>query len=812
MEREKKEIQLMQLPAMAMRGIVVFPDEPIHFDVGREKSIAALKAAVKHDRKIFLVTQRDASIENPDEKDLYRIGVIANIEQMLKGAENTIRLLVTGVMKAKLVTLNDGEYFTAIVEPITEVVKGIKEEKRIALLRTLKDSFEHFSSAFNQMPKELEASVYEQEDLQALVGMIINQVPFAYPDKQSVLEEKSLEKRVKLLEVILEREARIFRYENEVYNQVRANIDDRQREIFLREQLRVLAEQLGDYDPEESEQNEYEERIRTIRNLSEETREKLLKEAEKLGKMPLMSQEAAVIRGYLDACLELPWDTYTKDKLNIKKAREQLNRDHYGMQRVKERILEILAVRQLVPDIKGQIICLVGPPGVGKTSIARSVAQAMGRKYARISLGGVRDESDIRGHRKTYIGAMPGRIINALTQAKSRNPLILLYEIDKMGNDFKGDPSSAMLEVLDSEQNFAFRDHYIEVPFDLSEALFITTANTLDTIPAPLLDRMEVIELASYTREEKFHIAKEHLLKKQMKKHGLSVKRFKLTDDALYGLIDYYTREAGVRKLEREIASLCRKAARDIVENEKTTVKISAENLGDYLGPKKYRPDTIEKEDQVGVVNGLAWTAVGGEMLQVEVSVMEGSGKLELTGSLGDVMKESARAAMSFVRAAAAEYGIAPDFYKTKDIHIHVPEGAVPKDGPSAGVTITTALVSALSGMTVKHDYAMTGEVTLRGRVLDIGGLREKSMAAYRNGMTTVLIPKGNVADLAEVDEAVKEQIRFIPCDHVRQVLKETLNFRALSELDLPNGQEELLLPLEQGKVLTGNHRIGERN
>lgn len=811
MEKEKK--QLLQLPAMAMRGIVVFPDEPIHFDVGREKSIAALKAAVKRDRKIFLVTQRDASMEDPAAADLYKIGVIATIEQMLKGAENTIRILVSGIVKAKLVALTDGEYFTAAVEPLTEVTRSINAEKQIALIRSLKDAFGHFAAAFSQMPKELENAVYEQEDLAVLAGMIINQVPFSFQDKQAVLEERSLEKRVKLLELILEREARIFSYENEIYNQVRANIDDRQREIFLREQMRVLSEQLGEYDPEEAEQNEYEERILAIRNMPEETREKLLKETDKLGKMPSMSQEAAVIRGYLDACLDLPWDRYTRDKLNLKKARERLDHDHYGLQKVKERILEILAVRRLVPDIKGQIICLVGPPGVGKTSIARSVAQAMGRKYARISLGGVRDESDIRGHRKTYIGAMPGRIVNALTQAKSRNPLILLDEIDKMGNDFKGDPSSAMLEVLDSEQNFAFRDHYIEVPFDLSEVLFITTANTLDTIPAPLLDRMEVIELSSYTREEKFHIAKEHLLKKQMKKHGLSARQFKLTDDALYGLIDFYTREAGVRKLEREIASLCRKAAREIVENEKTAVKITADSLGDYLGPKKYRPEAAEKEDQVGVVNGLAWTAVGGEMLEVEVSVLEGTGKLELTGSLGDVMKESARAAVSFVRSAAEEYGIAPDFYKTKDIHIHVPEGAVPKDGPSAGVTITTALVSALSGMTVKHDYAMTGEVTLRGRVLDIGGLREKSMAAYRNGMTTVLIPKGNVADLAEVDEAVKAHVRFIPCENVRQVLREALNFRDLPGDSMKSQpKEELLLPLEKGKVLTGNHRIGERN
>ena len=808
MEDKILEQEQMVLPAMAMRGVVVFPDEPLHFDVGREKSVLALKKAVEEDRRIFLVTQKEIADEDPDMNQLYKIGVVATIEQMLKGADNAIRVLVSGAYRARLVKLENGPYLTATVEPILEKPsKAMNKEKEIAYVRLIKEAFSRFANVFNQMPKELENVVYEQDDLESLIRLIINQVPFAYTDKQQILEENSLEKKAKQINIILERETEIFTYENDMYNQVRSNIDERQREIFLREQLRVISEQLGEYDPEEAEASEYEQKIVSFRNMSDEIKSKLLKEVDKLNKMPSMSQEAAVVRGYLDTCLELPWDKHTKDKVDIKKARAKLDHDHYGMQKVKERVLEILAVRKLAPDMRGQIICLVGPPGVGKTSIARSIADAIGRKYVRISLGGVRDESDIRGHRKTYIGSMPGRIINALMQAKSRNPVFLLDEIDKMGNDFKGDPSAAMLEVLDSEQNNAFRDHYIEVPFDLSEVLFITTANTLDTIPAPLLDRMEIIELPSYTREEKYQIAKRHLVRKQMKKHGLTARQLKISDQVLYDLIDYYTRESGVRKLERQIASLCRKAAKAIVEEQKTSVKISEDDLEALIGPKKYHPDTIQKENQVGVVNGLAWTAVGGEMLEVEVSVLEGTGKLELTGSLGDVMKESAKAAISFVRSAAEDYHIASDFYKTKDIHIHVPEGAVPKDGPSAGVTITTALVSALSGAAFKHDYAMTGEVTLRGRVLEIGGLREKSMAAYRAGVKNVSIPKDNVADLAEIDDIVKENITFIPCDNVRQVLAESLIFDGITADDKNqhNSQDNLLLPPVNGKILSGN-------
>ena len=549
MEDKILEQEQMVLPAMAMRGVVVFPDEPLHFDVGREKSVLALKKAVEEDRRIFLVTQKEIADEDPDMNQLYKIGVVATIEQMLKGADNAIRVLVSGAYRARLVKLENGPYLTATVEPILEKPgKAMNKEKETAYVRLIKEAFSRFANVFNQMPKELENVVYEQDDLESLIRLIINQVPFAYTDKQQILEENSLEKKAKQINIILERETEIFTYENDMYNQVRSNIDERQREIFLREQLRVISEQLGEYDPEEAEASEYEQKIVSFRNMADEIKSKLLKEVDKLNKMPSMSQEAAVVRGYLDTCLELPWDKHTKDKVDIKKARAKLDHDHYGMQKVKERVLEILAVRKLAPDMRGQIICLVGPPGVGKTSIARSIADAIGRKYVRISLGGVRDESDIRGHRKTYIGSMPGRIINALVQAKSRNPVFLLDEIDKMGNDFKGDPSAAMLEVLDSEQNNAFRDHYIEVPFDLSEVLFITTANTLDTIPAPLLDRMEIIELPSYTREEKYQIAKRHLVRKQMKKHGLTARQLKISDQVLYDLIDYYTRESGVSR------------------------------------------------------------------------------------------------------------------------------------------------------------------------------------------------------------------------------------------------------------------------
>ncbi|MEG1778981.1 MAG: endopeptidase La, partial [Oscillospiraceae bacterium] len=573
---------------------------------------------------------------------------------------------------------------------------------------------------------------------------------------------------------ILEKENRVMSLEREIYEKVKRQMDKNQREYYLREQIKVINNELGDEESLEEDIAKYKAKIKKL-ELNEECSEKLVKEVDRLQKMPANGHEAAVIRGYLDICLELPWNTVTKDKLDVAKAEALLNKEHYGMEKVKERILETLAVRKLAPDIKGQILCLVGPPGVGKTSIAKSVAKAMGRKYVRMSLGGVRDESDIRGHRKTYIGAMPGRIINAMKLAGSKNPLMLLDEIDKLGNDFRGDPSSALLEVLDSEQNYAFRDHYIELPFDLSEVLFIATANNMQEIPGPLLDRMEIIELSSYTQEEKFHIAKEHLVPKQVKRHGLTSKTIKFTNDAIYALIDGYTREAGVRNLEREIASVCRKAAKKIVAGEFNSCKVDKAMVESLLGPDKFKPDELENKDAIGVVNGLAWTTVGGEILQVEVAILEGSGKIELTGSLGDVMKESAHAAMTCVRSHTEKYGIEKDFYKTKDIHIHFPEGAVPKDGPSAGVAITTALVSALGGIPVSSQVAMTGEITLRGRVLAIGGLKEKSMAAYRRGIKKVIIPKANMADIHEFPQVVKDAITFIPAEEISTVLDNAL-------------------------------------
>lgn len=769
------------LPLLAMRGLVLFPKMVLHFEVGREKSIRALQDVMEKDRRIFLVTQKDVRMEDPDERALFHVGVVAEVKQIVKsGSGNNLRVLVEGLYRAKLRHLLDTEpYYTAetLEFPLREP-RPNELNTCDALMRTVKELFEEYCSLSPKMPKDMVINALISEDPHYVAEYIAANIPLRIEEKQEILIATSPVKRLELLASYLESENDILSLEKDIYDRVKESIDKNQREYYLREQMRVIQEELGESDNPVDEAQQYFERIDRL-SLPDEARDKLYKEADRLMKLPSNSHEGGVIRAYLDTCLELPWNKSTKDKIDLDKAEKLLDREHYGLKKVKERILEVLATRALAPDIKGQIICLVGPPGVGKTSIARSIAKAMGRKYVRISLGGVRDESDIRGHRKTYIGAMPGRIINAIKLAGSNNPLMLLDEVDKMGNDFRGDPASAMLEVLDSEQNFAFRDHYIEIPFDLSEVLFIATANNLDTIPAPLLDRMDIIELPSYTREEKFQIAKHHLVAKQMKKHGLTAKSFRLTDDALYGLIDFYTREAGVRRLEREIASLCRKATKEIVGKGIARVVISGASLYDYLGPKRFRPDEPAERDEVGLVNGLAWTSVGGEMLQVEVAVMDGTGKVELTGSLGDVMKESAKAAISYIRSRAKEYHIDPDFYKNKDIHIHLPEGAVPKDGPSAGVTLTTALVSALTNTPVRRDVAMTGEITLRGRVLAIGGLREKTMAAYRAGIKTVLIPKENLPDLYEVDPVVKEAIRFIPAEHVETVLQTALCPRA---------------------------------
>ncbi len=767
--------EYIKLPALTMRGLVIYPEMILHFDVAREKSILALKAATENDRKIFLVAQKDPLITDPTEKDVFKVGVVAEVRQIISTPDSTTRVLVEGLYRAKLHTFTMTEpYYEMEVLPMHVPQKAISQTNNQALLRMLKDVFKEYSTLAPKMPKELYKSILSESDLAKLFDLVVFNVMLRVEDKQRLLEISTLSKRVTELISILMTEIKILQTEYDIHEQVRENIERNQREYYLREQMKVISRQLGEQDTPQQEAYDYIDKIEEI-GFDEEIEEKLLKDAEKLLKMPSSSQEAAVIRTYLDNVLDIPWNYYTKDKTDIERTQKQLDRDHYGLKKVKERITEIIAVRELSPNIKGQIICLAGPPGVGKTSIGKSIAHSMGRKYARISLGGVRDEADIRGHRKTYIGAMPGRIANAIKQAGSMNPVILLDEIDKMGNDFRGDPSSAMLEVLDSEQNSSFRDHYLEIPIDLSKVLFITTANNIYNIPAPLLDRMEVIELSSYTREEKFNIAKKHLVPKQLKKHGEKASIVRISNEAIYAIIDFYTREAGVRKLERNISALCRKAAKIIVSGESEKVSITGKNIEKFLGVKKYLPELISKRDEIGTVNGLAWTSVGGTIMPLEVLVLDGTGKIEVTGSLGDVMKESAKIAISLTRSLAKKYSINPNFYKEKDIHIHAPEGAVPKDGPSAGVTLTTALVSALSGMPVKRDIAMTGEITLRGKVLAIGGLREKTMAAYKSGVKTVIIPKENEADLSEIDEIVKNSLNFVVAEDIKTVLDTAL-------------------------------------
>ena len=765
-----------KLPMLTMRGLVVFPGMVLNFDVTKPKFIEAVKTASLTDKRIFLVTQTEYDNDDPHKGDLYKVGVVAEIRQILKTPDKITRVLVQGLYRAKL--LNVAEFETYNVADITEIrerASELDESLAYAYERTLKMLFEEYSSLVPKIPDELTGLVNGEHDLKKLFELIIFNVFLKTDNKQTLLETNGLEKRIKKLIEMLTEEIKVLRFEAEISEQIRDSIDSNQREYILREQMKALSKQLGGSDEYDDEAYDYTEKIQAL-GFPEDTEEKLLREVNKMMKVSPSSQEYGLIKTYLDSILEMPWNVYTEDTINIEKAEKQLEKDHYGLKKVKERILEIISVRKLNPEVKSQIICLVGPPGVGKTSVGKSIAAALGRNYARVSLGGVRDEAEIRGHRKTYVGAMPGRIVNAIKQAKCMNPVILFDEIDKMGSDYKGDPSSAMLEVLDPEQNSTFTDHYFEIPLDLSDVLFITTANTTETIPAPLLDRMEVIELSSYTREEKFHIAKKHLLPKQLKKHGETRKTLKINDKALYAIIDSYTKEAGVRGLEKKIASICRKAAKKLVSGE-TVISVTDANLKDFLGTRKYLPETIAKTDETGIVTGLAWTSVGGVTMPLEVIVMDGDGKVEVTGSLGDVMKESSKIAVSLVRSIAAKYDIDPEFYKNKDLHIHAPEGAVPKDGPSAGVTMTTALVSALSGMPVKRDIAMTGEITLHGKVLPIGGLKEKSMAAYKAGVKTVIIPKENEADLDEIDETVKDNVRFIPAEKIQTVLDNALVF-----------------------------------
>ncbi len=791
-----KDKDTIKLPVVAMRGIVLFPEMVVHFDVAREKSIAAVTTAYESGKRIFLTAQKDVFVEDPTEKDVHINGVIAEVRQILKTPDGVMRVLVEGIKKAKLIKLYTGKnMLTADVLPVPYSSRTkVDEVEAEAVSRAIKELFEQYSSHFPRMPKELMIAVMCQDDPYKLFNSIIFNISLDYKDKQKLLDENNIIKRLKLLYSILLKETEVLNIEREIQDLTKESMDRGQREYYLREQMRVISNQLGE-DDEREEAYDYYEKIMKL-GLSEADTDKLVKEADRLGKLPSSSQESFVIRSFLDTVLSLPWNIESKTEADISKSSAVLNKDHYGMEKVKERVLESISVHALKPDVTGQIICLVGPPGVGKTSVGRSIAKSLGRKYERISLGGVRDESDIRGHRKTYVGAMPGRIIDALIRAGSSNPLILLDEIDKMSNDFKGDPSAALLEVLDSEQNKAFRDHYVEVPFDLSRVLFVATANTLDTIPPPLLDRMEVIELGSYTREEKFQIAKRHLLSKQLKKHGLKGSQMRIQDNVYYALIDRYTSEAGVRQLERYLASLCRKAAKIIVSGEKKSITFTENNLEAFMGPAKFKPDEHLSDNSVGLVNGLAWTSVGGVIMPLEVIHLRGKGHVEITGSLGDVMKESAKIAVSYVRSVADKYGIQPDFYETRDIHIHAPEGAVPKDGPSAGVTMVTAMVSALSGIPVRSDVAMTGEITLHGKVLPIGGLREKSMAAYKNGVKTVIIPEKNVPDLYEVDEIVKENVKFIPAETLDTVLRHALVYQPETEYcDEHSDDESAVIP-----------------
>ena len=766
------------MPALALRGLTIFPNMMLHFDVGREASIKALDESMTSGQPIFLVAQRDMAVEEPKEADLYRVGTISTVRQILRLPGGNVRVMVEGVSRGRLQCLTQTTpYFTAQVEEIPEETTFRRSARTEALIRQTYELFENYIDLAPKMTPDILLSVLSSEEPGYIADYIAQNLPMRTGDKQAILEELRPVRRLEKLCQNLRREVAILELEHQMQDKVRDQLTRSQRDYVLREQLKVIQQELGEDGQGDSELEEYRQRIAQAK-LPQEVADKLTKELGRLEKQPFGSAEATVLRNYLDTVLELPWGKYTKERVNVEAARKVLDGDHYGLEKVKERILEFLAVKQLSPQMKGQIICLVGPPGVGKTSIATSVAHAIHRNMARISLGGVHDEAEIRGHRKTYVGAMPGRIIAAIKQADSCNPLLLLDEIDKLGNDQRGDPASALLEVLDAEQNATFRDHFLEVPFDLSDVLFITTANTLDTIPKPLLDRMEVIELSSYTDEEKVEIAKRHLIPKQIKRHGLTKAKFKLSDDALRTLIRGYTRESGVRILERQIGALCRKAAMRLVTGTVKSVSVTEKNLEELLGIPRYHPDHVPQTEQVGVVNGLAWTSVGGEILEVEVAVVPGTGKVELTGNLGDVMKESAHAALTYIRSRAAQLGIEADFHKTKDLHIHFPEGAVPKDGPSAGIAITTAMVSALTGLPVKTELAMTGEVTLRGRVLPIGGLKEKTMAAYRNGIRTVLIPADNEKDLEEIDPTVKAGLRFVPVEQVDQVLAEALDLK----------------------------------
>ncbi|NBI66867.1 endopeptidase La [Pseudoflavonifractor sp. 60] len=783
MSKEWDILQTATMPAIALRGLTVFPNVLIHFEVAREASVKALETAMTAGSPVFLVGQKDVAVEEPGTQDLYQVGTISNIRQILRMPGDNVRVMVEGQARGRLLQLvRTQPHLEAEVQEIQVSDPPARGSARTeALMRSTYELFQDYAELSPKLSPDLMIHVLASQDPGHIADYVAQNIPMRNSDKQMILEELRPAKRLEKLYSLLMREVEILSLDQEIQERAREQMSVHQRDYYLREQMKAIQSELGE-DADEIE--EYREKIARA-HLSDQVREKLNKELNRLAKQSYSSSESTVLRNYLDICLELPWGRTTREKANVFAVAKVLDQDHFGLDKVKKRVLEFVAVRQLAPELKGQIICLVGPPGVGKTSIAMSMARAMNRKLARISLGGVSDEAEIRGHRKTYVGAMPGRIISAINQAQSCNPLILLDEIDKLGRDHRGDPASALLEVLDGEQNSTFRDNFLEIPFDLSQVMFITTANTTETIPRPLLDRMEVIELSSYTDEEKVQIAKRHLLPKELKRHGLTKAQLKVSDGALREMIAAYTRESGVRVLERRLAAVCRKAAMKVVSEEAKALKVTEKELEEYLGVPRYHPERRALEEWVGVVNGLAWTSVGGELLEVEVNVVPGSGKVELTGNLGDVMKESAHAALSFIRSQAERLNIPADFYKEKDIHVHFPEGAVPKDGPSAGIAITTAMVSALTGTTVRRGLAMTGEVTLRGRVLPIGGLKEKTMAAFRSGIKTVIIPAENAKDLEEIDQTVRKALQFVLVERADQVLEAALN-RPMEPAALP--------------------------
>ena len=765
------DTMIMKMPAVALRGMVILPGMVAHFDVSRAKSIKAVEEAMMDEQKIFLVAQKDVEQENPDIEDLFKIGIIAEVKQVIKLQNNIVRILVEGKERAELSAfLENPDYLLAeIIRFDEEVDDGLPEEAKEAMLRSIQETFGKYVVVNPKMGKELQRQLSEITDLEKLMNQLANSLPVHFEEKQKILDAVSMTERYEVLMALLLKEIEIIAIKNDFQAKVKAHVDKNQKEYLLREQMKVIREELGE-DNTESDADHFMDALGKIR-ADKEVKEKIKKEIDRFKNISSSSSESAVARGYIETLLELPWNKTSRDNKDLKNAEQILNADHYGLEKVKERMLEFLAVRNLTSKGESPIICLVGPPGTGKTSIARSVAKALDKKYVRISLGGVRDEAEIRGHRRTYVGAMPGRIVNGLRSAGVKNPLMLLDEIDKMSSDYKGDTASALLEVLDAEQNKKFRDHYVEIPIDLSEVLFIATANSVQDIPRPLLDRMELIEVTSYTENEKLHIAKEHLLAKQMERNGIRPEQLAITDKAMAKIISGYTREAGVRNLERKLGEICRKAARPLYEGEKEKIKVTEQNLEKFLGKEKYSFDKKNDTDEVGIVRGLAWTSVGGDTLEIEVNIMPGKGEFQLTGQLGDVMKESAQAGISYIRSVSEEYHIPKKFFQENDIHIHIPEGAVPKDGPSAGITMATAMLSAITKTPVRADVAMTGEITLRGRVLPIGGLKEKTLAAKNAGIKTICVPKKNEKDIDEISPEIKKGLKIVFVEQMKDVL-----------------------------------------